>query len=358
MKHFLSVVAGLLIFQSAHAQIVITASDMPVSGDMLSYSNAPITGTGINPGDSGANMTWNYTLSPTSQGVDTYKTAYQVNLAYALTIPLSAFGYKVADSIPGLSMIPGGGLSVTNIYTFFQETTTPGAEYIAMADGYIVNHALPVASKYTNPDVWYFFPLTYGNNTDSADYLLHMGLTGTNSIKQAGYRKTRVDGWGTITTPYFTTPVNCIRVRSEIHEIDSITLTAFTFGIPRNTVEYKWLVNGEHYPALWVTSNVTGGTETITTVRYRDTLQGAGIVNEKLAIYEITAFPNPAANGIVTLGLPADWKTFQVEVFDIQSKQVAAFNNEREINIRSLSAGRYFVRITSGSKVGYAMVTR
>src|SRR4051812_42344327 len=98
MKQLLLLICTLFAFNLSQAQITITASDMPVSGDTLRYSNANIIINTINLNDSGAAMTWNYSdLEPVNQVVDTYKTALSVNLAYAL-ISLTAYGYKVADS--------------------------------------------------------------------------------------------------------------------------------------------------------------------------------------------------------------------------------------------------------------------
>ena len=176
-----------------------------------------------------------------------------------------------------------------------------------------------------------------------------------------------MDGWGSISTPYYLTPINCLRVRSEIHEIDSITFSTFTFGIPRNTVEYKWLTNDSHYPALWVTSNQVGGTEVITSIRYRDTLRdtttviidtNTGVQNVAHAKTEIKAYPNPAINGMITLSIPNDWTTFYVEVFDMQSKEVAIVKNKRELDIQSLPPGHYVARVTCGTNMAYVLITR
>ena len=206
----------------------------------------------------------------------------------------------------------------------------------------------------------------WGLNDDSSNHLLDIAIPTLGGIKQKGYRKTRVDGWGTITTPYYTTPVNCIRVRSEIHEIDSVSL--FPIAFPRNTVEYKWLVNGDHYPALWVTSNLLpGGTETISNIRYRDnplavidtaidTAAGVPVVARNMV--SLRAWPNPATSGTVTLELPSGWKIFSAELFDMNSRSVGVFNNQRELNIRFLPAGQYLCRVISGGNEGYVMITK
>ncbi len=333
---------------------------MPVSGDTLRYSFAPLPDSLISPADSGANRTWNYALSPTRQAVDTYKLAATVNLTYAFTVGLTAVGYKVADSFP----IPGGLLpvSIQQVYTFFENKTSP-SRFQAQAFAAVIS-GLPTPINYTNPDVWYFFPLAYGNE-DSANYKLNIALPGLGGIKQVGNRRSRVDGWGTITTPYYTTPVNCIRVRSVIHEIDSLSISAFpSIGFPRNSVEYKWMVNGDHYPALWVTSNVGfGGTgETITSIRYRDvyrdTTRVSGVAEVAPAVMEIKVVPNPVTNGIVSLEIPDSWKNFEVGLYDIHSRRVATFSNEKLINISELPAGTYVGIVISGKQTGYVKITK
>lgn len=340
------------------AQITISSADMPVSGDTLRYSFASPTATTISPGDSGTSMSWNYTLAPIRQAIDTYKSAFSVNPLYVITIGTSAYGYKVADSLP----ISFPGLpSIEQVYTFFETKTGPSR---FQAQAFAANIAgIPTPINYSQPDVWYFFPLAYGNN-DSANYKLNITLPGFGGLKQVGYRKSRVDGWGTITTPYYTTPVACIRVRSEIHEIDSVQFSTFpAIGFPRNSVEYKWLVSGGHYPALWVTSTLgPGGTETVNTIRYRDnampvtdTASDVPVVTN--SIIEINAVPNPAANGMLTLQVPADWHNCYVELFDLNSKPVATFGT-CDINISSLPAGIYIGRVTSGSNVGYVHIVR
>jgi hypothetical protein len=365
MNNFTKILIALLLCLPAVSwgQITITASDIPVVGDTLRYSFASPVGAIISPADSGANVNWNYPLTPLTQAIDTYQTALSVNPLYVLIGP-SAFGYKVADSFP----IPGGILpvSIQQVYTFFEVKTGPPARYQAQAFAAIIS-GFPTPINYSKPDAWYFFPLDYSlNRTDSSQYKLNIALPGIGGLKQMGYRKTRVDGWGAITTPYYTTPVNCIRVRSEIHEIDSlsISLLGTTIGFPRNSVEYKWLVNGDHYPALWVTANVLpgGGGENISNIRYRDVYHDTTTVNQVASVHPkmmaIGASPNPAANGQLTLDIPADWQNFEVEIYDLRSKEVARFKNQRSINIASLPAGNYVGRVTAGANSGYIMIVR
>ncbi|MCW3121831.1 MAG: hypothetical protein JWQ38_1323 [Flavipsychrobacter sp.] len=360
MRCLLPLFALLLCCRPAFSQmVVITSADMPVLGDTLRYSNAS-PATHINPGDSGLSMTWHYALTSISQGVDTFKTATAVNSSYGTIIDAGAYGYKVADTIPGV-------LPVYNTYTFFQNTTD---SFIAQAFAGEVT-GTPTPANYALPDVWYHFPLSY-LRTDSDAYELNVDLPGVGSILQTGYRSTRVDAWGTILTPFLASSTACIRVRSQIFEMDSVTIGTTGFApVPRNTVEYKWLANGEHYPLLWVTSIVTGSTETITSIRYRDKFidtatppppppvdTSAAVHNATRANSTISVYPNPSADGIVKLSLPKGWTNFIVQVYDMQGKKTGTFINSRELDIRLFPSGTYLARITSGTFSGYVQIVR
>lgn len=358
MRWLLTIICALIVIAPASAQITITANDMPVRGDSLRYSNASATGAMAFISDSGADITWNFALTPTSQGIDLYKPPGEVNPLFGFTINSpGCSGYKVADSIPGLGFI-AAGITVTDMYTFFSKITTPPA-YAAVAFGATIS-GFPVGANYTSPDPWYVFPLTYGNN-DSSDFHLEYGVANFGGITQKGYRKTRVDGWGTITTPYITTPKGCIRLRSEIVEVDSVSLSGQSFGIPRTTIEYKWLVNGEHYPALWVTAISLGGAEIVTGVKFRDKYRpelNTKVKNLTADGTDVFAYPNPATNGWIRFEIPNSWTDFIVELFDVQGRLIKTFQTERQLDISMLPAGDYIARLTSGGTTAYIKITK
>src|SRR5438067_13847963 len=102
MKNLLSIALLALTASVGRAQITITSADMPILGDTLRYSFATAAGSNLNLSNTGANIAWDYSsLTPVGQGLDQYKSAAQVNIAYAALISPQAYGYKVADSIPG-----------------------------------------------------------------------------------------------------------------------------------------------------------------------------------------------------------------------------------------------------------------
>jgi hypothetical protein len=306
-------------------------------------------------------MIWNYDLTPTSQGIDMYKRPSQLGPLISFTISNpSLYGYKIADSIPGISLVIPG-ITISNLHTFFDKMVTPRCYSAQAFADYVAGLAL--GANYIVPDAWYLFPLDYNDN-DSTDFNLKFGAGAAFGMQQRGYRKTRVDGWGTITTPYFTTPAECIRVRSEITEVDSISLDSLSFGIPRTTIEYKWLVKGEHYPALWVTAISLGGLEVPLTMRYRDIYRpelnggGTGVAGPVSSDKGIIAYPNPAKDGKLNFDLPAAWKDFYIEFFDVQGRLAGTFTNKRQVDIGHFPEGNYVARISTAGATSYIKIVR
>jgi hypothetical protein len=352
MKKSLFLFACLIVSCFAQAQITITAADMPVNNDTLRYSTAsPASGATINLQQTGANTVWNFsTLSPIAQGLDQYKSALSVNPIYALTIATTAYGYKIADTLNLGAALPLP-IAITDVYTFFSKKTNP-SRFVAEAFAAKVS-GLPTPINYSDEDEWYYFPLTY-NRLDSSTYKLSVTIPTLGALDQNGKRKTRVDGWGTIVTPYATNPVNCLRIRSEINEIDTFTFNGMKFGFPRNSVDYKWLANGERYPLLWITTNKTGTTETIASIRYRDTYRVITSV-EKVAnaVQEIKAYPNPASYSI-SLAIPSSWINYEVRIFNQQGAVVATYHNQETLPLQALASGCYFVQVQAGSEIAFA----
>jgi hypothetical protein len=142
-----------------------------------------------------------------------------------------------------------------------------------------------------------------------------------------------------------------------VDEIDSVIAGPLRIGIPRKTVEYKFLVNGERYPALWITSNVLGSTETITSVRYRDAKRvGSNILSNTSAVQSIKAYPNPVSKGILNVETPSHWNNYQISLFDIQGRLVASATNSKTIDLSNLASGQYIIQAVNGSERAYSTI--
>jgi hypothetical protein len=343
MKKILLGAFASLCFAPAIAQspITINAGDMPSAGDTLRYSITDATS--IDFTTTGANHAWDYTsLTPLAQTVDDYKYAAQVNATYGATISPTAYGYKIADSLPG-APIP-----IKELYNFFNKKTSPSRFVI---EGFAAKIAsVPTPINYSDEDEVYYFPLTYPHGQDSSTFKLTYTLVPIGSFSQQGYRKTTVDGWGTIKTPFTASPVAVIRVRSEINEVDSFSFGGTAQGIVRNTVEYKWLANGHtNYPLLTIITDKLGGTETPTSAQYRDSARAISLGVGNISAPKVTllnVYPNPAEDNI-TVQVPASWRAYTIHLYDAAGKLVSAATNTSQIKTAQLPAGTYMITVES-----------
>jgi hypothetical protein len=259
MKKLLLLCFSLSMAMYVHAQISITRSDMPVSGDTIRYSTAS-TATALRFDTTGANMIWHYdSLTPNGQGVTNFKSALAINLAYAALFGLNDYGLKTADSL-NLFI-----LTLKNLYSFYKTSNS----YLEINGQGVEYSGIPIPTSYTIPDKIYQFPLTFGR-IDTSAYDINMSIPTFGGLRQTGTRINTVDGWGTIYTPFGS--FSCIRLKSVTNEIDSIHVTSLNlaFGIPISTTTYKWLANGIKIPVLEVAGNNFGGAFTPTSIKYRD----------------------------------------------------------------------------------------
>lgn len=361
MKKLLPLLFFAIPFTSI-AQVTITESDMPVPGDTLRYSIASPLSTNIDLSDAGTNKVWDFSnLTAIAQKVEEYKTAGQVSNIYGFTFPQGTYGHKTTDTLgAGLSGIPlpvSLPVTISDIYNFYNKKSNPSR---FVTEGYAAKiNGLGIPAVYNDADEVYFLPLSYGNYDSSAFYL-KLQIPTMGQIAQEGYRKTWVDGWGTITTPYLKTPVNCIRVRSEISEIDSVQISTYPqIGIPRTTVEYKWLVPGKRYPALFVTAVSMLGQEMVTAIKYGDGYNYNSIqkTKEQTKILKCEAYPNPAQE-VVIFSVPDNESQCFIEVFDMQGKLVASQQNNNRLSIAHLLVANYVARVTVGDAVAYTLFSK
>lgn len=251
---------------AAHAQIQITQANMPSIGDTIRYTNCGAGSADFTK--TGGNYNWDYTtLGFLNQ--DIYKFQALLSTPYGTLafsgMPVGAIGYKVADTVGT------GQASIRNIYNFYQKSSNG---WYAVGTGFTMAAlSLPAGGVYKDKDEIYTFPLKY-NDQDSTTFEVVTALGSPlklGTFTQKGYRINKVDGWGTITTPYGSN-ISCIRVRSYIVETDSLKVTVppVNIGLVSQRVEYKWLSTTEKIPVLEVNGTEIAGVFTPTIVRYRD----------------------------------------------------------------------------------------
>ena len=265
-RNILSILIALSFF-NLKAQITILNADMPKANDTLRFS---VAGAGkYNFALSQMDTMWDFSgLVPTSQDVEKY--ASPLSSSYILYFSSATYGVKENNlSLGALS----GGVGLSNVMGFYKNTA---AASVLLGRGVSYN-SLPLGLTLTPKDTIYKFPLTVGRR-DSCSFAGSLSLATLGGFIQSGYRITTVDGWGTIKTPFG--QFDCIRVKSVIKEVDSLSVSGFNIPIPNNRTEYRWLAKGEKFPILEVVVTTgalgVGGT---TSVRYKDSYRPELFVN-------------------------------------------------------------------------------
>ena len=331
------------------AQITVNSSDFATGGDTVRISIT--NGTGLDFSTTGPNQTWDFsTMVPTSQVLDTFHSTS--------TIPLFAqvvFGnfapakyhasyFREATTLP-LSQLTFLPVTINNIFQYTR--LTPDSMTSVGYSMVINNNEIPFKSDTIEKN--YDFPIQYGNTTFSRGYTkIDMNPVYNAILKQHRVHSSSVDGWGSITTPYGT--FNALRIKHEINEIDSISLTVASFPttLPlQNPLrrEYEWWTNGEKEPILKITTSEIQGIENITNVQYRDIYRGLDAGLNVINSDKFSFFPNPVSEDLTFTN---DGTIQIIEIIDLRGNKVIEFDNlkaqSNKINVSSLQKGFYLLQ--------------
>ena len=361
MQKSLLFVFFIIVF-SSKSQISITASQMPVSGDTIRYSNARLSSVGDYT-TTGSNHTWLFdTLVPISQGRRDFIAGF--NTPYSIIFGFTAYGEKTLDTVP-IPTIPIPGIptiSITDVYSFYSKAPLAlPTKFIAEGLGLKIS-GIPVPNFYSDEDELYFFPLNYSDR-DSSTFrfsTLSNTLIPFQYVKQ-GHRITEADGWGTIATPHGT--VNCLRVVTTQYSIDTIkgTITLpivgtqpFSFGFKNYQRSYQWLTLTEHIPFFEVSGTLNGTNFIPNQARYRDNYTSIIGLKEEVKNIAISVFPNPTSNQI-TIITNNHYGRIKAEIIDLQGKTllIKELNNNPEdfnkhsIDVSSIAKGVYILNLSN-----------
>lgn len=252
MKKFALLLSTLSIGQ-LFGQISIVSSDFASANDTVRYSVAVALPASFEQG--GADKTWNFSeLRATSQDVQRYLPV--TSTPYFLQFFTATYGLPETGNIPGI----GVGGANANPFGYYRLNPTA---LVSMGKGATIQN-LPIGIVYNPRDTMFKFPLEY-EKVFEGYYEGSAGFAGLGSLVQTGTRRTEVDGWGTIITPYGT--FECLRVKSEVDGVDSISLGATGIPIPNSRTEYYWFGKNQDFPLMEVVLN---NFTQQTTIRYKD----------------------------------------------------------------------------------------
>ncbi len=326
-----------------YGQITITRSHLPNSGDTFRFSNA--RSLTINTTTTGANTNWDYTgLVSSSQGLDEYKSFLRTPYLFYSQF-FGAIGLKTADTLNF------GPLRITNVHTFYRKRSS---SYTAEGTGF-TTAGVPLASDYSNSDRVYKLPMQY-NQQDSDQFRVATSVPGIGTFIQQGTRKNHVDGWGKISTPY-RDDMPCLRIKSDVLEVDSLKTTFVSLGFPVNRREIKWLGTQERQPIMEITGPLVAGIFTPAVVKYRDSFRSSNpptigprvsfSVNRRTGVKDVDTFDFRNTT-VPAQGLSYSWSFTPNQVRYVKGTS----GNQPDVSVVFTDTGKYDVRLRATSVIG------
>lgn len=339
----------MLLNIASIAQITITSSDMPFSGDTIRTSNG-VNASNFDFARTGINLVWDFTsLENAGQQVDTFMSVTETPVIFW---PFFLTSSNLAQKLNSSDIIPG--LDVESGYRFFNRTSSA---FTDIGTGLILN-GLPLPLKYTDPDVLYRFPMSTGF-LDTVDSFLEVAVPDLGYLMIDRNRINQVDGWGLLKTPFGEFEV--LRLKSIVSEYDSIYVDSLGIGFPfqRNYIEYKWLGKEFGIPLLQVTID-----EFLSeTIIFIDSVRGVnvGLPHLQQKAESLLVYPNPVQLEI-HVALPAGIQIIEsmtvfnskgVECFRIESPDQWSSNRHITIDLtnRNLKNGMYFIAVVASNQL-------
>jgi hypothetical protein len=350
MKPTFTLIAVFVFALSVNSQITITSADMPNADDSVRVSFAADP---IDPTLTGANYTWNFSLTPTAQTVQIFVNPLDFTIPYNFIFNPFNTSYGVQQYLPDSI----AGFQPDDAYNYLKESS---GDLKKVGQGMTIN-SIPLPMQYTNPDYIYRFPMNYGN-MDSCDAYVEITIPGFGTYAQSIHRVNEVDGWGQLTTPFGT--VSSLRIKSMVLTRDSIAPEdttmggGFAFNRPL-AYEYKWFSAGSKIPYLEIDATDLGGGPTVTNIIYQDVYQPGvfqlGVTPTQTDI-NLKIFPNPATDFIYVQYTLTNNSDLKFEILDITGRivETIAYPNQptgpgmQTISLKNLllSTGTYFVKIS------------
>lgn len=334
----------------AMSQITITTSDMPSVGDTIRQSTALNTNQ-IDYTLTGENYSWDFTsLFTISQTVDTFVSVSSVPFLYQLVFIPNLIS-NLAQKYPEIDTIPE--FQIIDPYQFFKNSNS---SFNDVGFAFTINE-IPIPLKYDTPDVLYKFPMNYGN-VDSSFSGIEFSVPDMAYIGIDRKRVNRVDGWGTLSTPYGTH--NVLRLKSTVTESDTIYIDSIQFGttIERQYTEYKWMGGGFGEPLLQVYEEGL-----LATYTFIDSIRDPLLVVDPVlpAQSGILISPNPVNQNCNIEVNQTESSNVRISLFNFTGMEVEVIyegylpNGKRRFNfdnsLQNLPKGLYIIQLQSDSQV-------
>ncbi|MBK9639589.1 MAG: hypothetical protein IPO63_17975 [Bacteroidetes bacterium] len=344
MKKLYSLLSAIICCSHLIAQPTFTSASIYGAGSVV--PRITVDTTNINPGNAGANQTWNF-----------------ANAVQASTLN---FYFATAASTPYFSSFPTSNLAINT------GVNTPNS-YYTLSSSILVLNGLGLTSggsnfiiNYTNPETNWVFPLTY--NTSYTDVFSGLQSTNSGGITVNTYRNgtitTVADGWGTVINPSGTYS-NCLRTKSTQAIVDSTVYVGIPFPAEitlYNITSYSYtsLTNGKMVHRFILTYDTTetdfGGITIGKTCGYENTGVTGLISMDNINSQEITVSPNPARDFCYVELKDANGSEILMTISDVRgrmlSKETIVLDdkNKYQLDVQELNQGLHFATFRQGTR--------
>lgn len=307
MKKNYALIALLMCINNSYAQPVLNASDLTTYYSSDRYiNNMPIDISGLSPGNSGANQTWDFSVLPTL-----------VFRGTSAVVPIA--------STPDTGTFPTGNFAIKDTYDGFAgsyyryfKTSSTTFESLGGSDG--------AGNTYSeiNPSIMFQLPYTY--NTVINDTYQYGG-----DVEVYSFTST-YDGYGTLITPY-STFTNVFRQKYE------------ETGADYSYVEYRWFSTSPFklIMIMYFDIDISDSESGVVLYSNFNTLSLNSFRNEAF----VKVYPNPATS-MLNVQIPNAAAIDKIVVSDITGKIIMKqTKNSSQINVENLVKGLYILEVYS-----------
>jgi hypothetical protein len=321
MKGFITLLMLLPFLGEAQT---IQGSAFPAIGSTYSLTLADTSG--VQPGNSGTGMTWDFSTLVNSGIIQVDSFLMPSATPYGATFPTA----DIADH----EINPG-----TNYYVYYHNN---GSAYQR------IGNVQPDTVIYSDPANEFPYPVSYGNTFSDTYYASYHQTTGGDLVHMSGVVSETADGSGTIILPTGTYG-NVLRVSGTRTEHDTIFSTP-TIYVYEKITYYNWYQANLYWPLMQIMiTDITpslGGKIHNKQVGYRMGTP-AGIIDKNNTGEIMKISPNPSPTGIFQLWFSdKNDQVNQLEVIDVTGRIInKIIGPAAEVNLSDQKEGIYFYQI-------------
>lgn len=323
------------------SQITVNDADMPAIDTVYHFHNASIFNVDFDY--TGGDVIWDYTgLTNTGFSQDSFHNPGSTPLVYQLVFNNFLYpSYDATHAHPASGIVLPSQIpfEVTDVFNYYKNTS---GSFSMLGFGATIN-GIPTPIQYQGKDRIYKFPVAFGN-IDTSTYSFEINVPTLGYWNREATRINYVDGYGVLMLPGGYS-YDVLRVKSIIEMTDTLLIESLGFPIPlpRIQTEYKFIAPGEGEPVLQITTQplfLFTGQEVVTSVKYKNELNFAGLTTETSD--RVQVFPNPS-NAVINI-LCSESEIEKIELYSISGELIIQSpNSTGQLDISTLSSGSYYL---------------